>query len=63
MKRIKAKQRLYDKLYAESLANATNSGFEFDAITGATFSSKGMSGAVALAAVTYSEKKGEIIGE
>lgn len=53
----------YDRLYAESLTNATDNGFEFDAVTGATYSSAGMNNAVTLAAVTYTEKKGEILGE
>lgn len=41
----------------------TTEGFQFDAVTGATFSSRGMKNAVTVSCVTYSEKKGEIIGE
>jgi electron transport complex protein RnfG len=53
----------YDRIYAENLAAASDTGFEFDAVTGATYSSKGMNRAVTLAALIYNEKKGEIFSE
>ncbi len=54
------RKKLYDM---QTGATSSDGGFEFDAVTGATFSSKGMKNAITYAAVTYTEKKGEIIGE
>ena len=40
---------------------ASNENYEFDVITGATYSSKGMKSAVDLALKTYNEHKEEIL--
>lgn len=52
-----------EKSFLEQFFGITDTGYEFEAITGATFSSKGMKNAVDLAINTYNEHKEEILNE
>lgn len=52
-----------EKSFTEQFFGITDSDYEFKAITGATFSSKGMKSAVDLAINTYNEHKEEILNE
>jgi len=52
-----------EKGFLEQFFGISDTGYEFEAITGATFSSKGMKSAVDLAVNTYNEHKEEILNE